>query len=272
MSQNTPQRKRLNKKQKQELYQNGPFRNISDLDSFVAFLQQEGGDHSAYCLELLQRQQTLTDEEKQASPEKHHVIPSRLGGPDEDWNLVNVSYDEHFKVHQLRYHQYQEPGDRMALNPRQNTDEKTREKKAESSRKGHATMRDRNIGFQNPAVQSELGRRSGGKKTPAREAAYEQQAADKSVYNEGFKKNLVFTYTNGETSIELETGADYFKRTGQIKSFLLDNMDDSYPTKQAIEKDQYFTSNFNKVLQALLPNPNARLCRDNYKGWSVRSQ
>ena len=272
MSQNTPKRKRLDKKQKQELYQNGPFRNITNLDSLVAFLQQEGGAHSAYCLDLIRRQQTLTDEEKQAYPEKHHVIPSRLGGPDDDWNLVNVSYEEHFKVHELRYDQYKELGDRMALNPRQNTDETTRDKKAESSRKGHATMKERNQSFWNPHVQSELGSRSGGKKTPAREAAYEQQAANKGVYNEVFKKDLVFTYTKGETNIELETDAGSFKRTGQIKSFLLDNMDDSDSMKQAIEKDKYFTSNFNKVLQSLLPNPKADNSRNKYKGWSLRTK
>lgn len=269
MNKSRPRQNRLTKQEKQEIYQNGLFKDILDLEGLTTFLQSEGGIHSEYCLELVNRELTLTEEQKQTYPEKHHIIPSRLGGPDEDWNLVHVSYDEHLRIHELRYEQYQELGDRMALNPRKKTDKTTREKKAESSRKGHKTMKETGVGFWSSDVQSELGKRSGGQKTLAREVAYQHQAKDKGVYTEIFKKDLVFTYQRNEETFVFETKADYFQRTGQIKSFFLDNMDSSDPLKQVIENDKYFTSNLNKVLQSLLPNPNP-LLRNKYKVWSVR--
>ena len=270
MPRHIPQRRRLSKTQRQELYRTGPFRNIVDRQSLLSYLEKESGAHSDYCFELMERELTLTEEQKQAYPEKHHIIPRLFGAPDENWNLVHVTYDEHVQVHQLRYEQYQEVGDRLALNLHENITETTRDERIESSRRGHETMRVLGISFWDPNVQSELGRRGAGELTPKREEGYQNQARTLGGYGQIFEKDLIFTYKYGEKIVEFETTENSFQRTGQIKPFLLERMDSSDPLKKVIENDRHFTSNFNKVLQRLLPNPNPRLQRNNYKGWSIR--
>lgn len=47
--------------------------------------------------------------------QKHHIIPLHAGGPDEAWNLVTVTVEDHVMAHRLRYFVYNQDGDERFL-------------------------------------------------------------------------------------------------------------------------------------------------------------
>ena len=47
--------------------------------------------------------------------ELHHTTPKSIGGPNESWNLMLVTFCEHRALHNLRFHTYREHEDKLAL-------------------------------------------------------------------------------------------------------------------------------------------------------------
>ena len=47
--------------------------------------------------------------------EEHHIWPTSCGGPDEDWNKVRLTPEEHFKAHKLLLDLYTDPKHRDAM-------------------------------------------------------------------------------------------------------------------------------------------------------------
>lgn len=142
--------------------------------------------------------------------------------------------------------------------------------KHKSSRRGHATMKQRGIGFYDSNLQRELGKRSAGKKTPSRELAFQQQAQRSDKYVQIFEQGLTFHYKKGSAdALCLPVAANTFQRTGQIKEFLVENMAVADPQRGNIANDKYFTTNFNKVLRSLLADVGDQQVRSTYRGWSV---
>lgn len=265
-------RQRLTKAEKIALYQNSEFAHIQSYEGLVEFLSNDANNpYNKLVLELMQREKTLTEEQRRSAfDEKHHIIPVRKGGPDEAWNLISVTYEEHCKLHQILFELYGEEGDYKAANARKNAGPETREAKIEASRRGHATMKQRGIGFYDSNLQRELGKRSGGKKTPSRELAFVQQAQRSDKYVKIFEQSLTLHYNKGlANALCLPVAANTFQRTGQIKEFLLENMSVDDPQRVAIQNDKYFTSNFNKVLRGLLGEVGSQDVRLSYKGWSI---
>lgn len=264
-------RQRLTKAQKAELYIKGEFAHIQSREDLVEYLSNDKSNpYNKLSLEFMAREQKLTAEQRSEFDEKHHIIPVRKGGPDESWNLVFVTYEEHRKLHEILFNLYGEEGDYKASAARKNAGPGTREAKIESSRRGHATMKQEGIGFYDSNLQRELGKRSGGKKTPSREIAFVQQAQRSDRYVKIFEQNLTFHYNKGLPHAFCVTAApNTFQRTGQIKDFLLRNMSVDDPQYVAIQNDKYFTSNFNKVLRSLLGNNVGQEVRQSYKGWSI---
>ena len=264
-------RQRLTKAERVALYQNSQFAHIQSYEGLVEYLSKDmSNPYNKLALELMKREQTLTEEQRSAFDEKHHIIPARKGGPDEAWNLISVTYKEHCKLHEILFKLYGEEGDNKAAAARKNAGPGTREAKIEGSRRGHTTMKQRGIGFYDSNLQRELGKRSGGKKTPSREIAFVQQALRSDKYVKIFEQHLTFHYNKGlKNALCVNAVANTFQRTGKIKDFLLENMSVDDPQHAAIQNDKYFTSNFNKVLRSLLRDVVGQEVRLSYKGWSI---
>lgn len=125
-------RKRLTKAEKAALYQSRQFAHIQSREDLVAYLSKDAENpYNKLVLELVQREQTLTEEQRSAFDEKHHIIPVRKGGPDVAWNLVSVTYEEHCKLHEILFELYGEEGDYKAANARKNAGPETRQAKIE---------------------------------------------------------------------------------------------------------------------------------------------
>lgn len=265
-----PFRRRLSKERRKQLYMLGPFSNITSSETLFQYLCENSNAYNEKVLTLLSRQNETTN----SYDEIHHIIPRSVGGPDDSWNLICVTFEEHKELHYLRYNVYGEVADLIAARSRDGTFSFTKEEKTAASKRGHETMRKLQIGFYDPKQQAEFGRRSSKVgKTAAREAAYIVQASKRnSVYLEIFQYPLVFSFVDGDFSIVVHADASYFQRTGQIQNFLLEYTPQQSKFFFLIQNEKSFTSNFNKVLRPLAKRFGHVLknSRQSYKGWTVR--
>lgn len=251
-------RKRRTKQQVKAIFNNSPYKNIKTKEDLIAYLSVNPNRYTDFMLKLIYRDNILSVDER------HHIIPTSEGGPNESWNLIPVSYEEHRLAHQLRYEVYGKEGDRLASMGRENLSENAKAIKTARAKLGHQTMKERGIGFYNSALQSELGKRSGGRKTPAREIGYTKLVNNSK--KEFFTNALIFNHK--ELDITSETKPNQFVRTGQIKDYLLSIMPKSSIHYNLILNDKYFSTNINKVLNKIINN---EIVGNNYyKGWSVK--
>lgn len=253
-------RKRKTKEQVNSIFQNSIYKDIDSEQSLVAYLQQNKNSYNDLMLMFIQRKK---ENQCILQDEMHHVIPLYEGGPSCSWNLVPVSFDEHHLAHKLRFEVYGRMEDHVACLGRENLPENAKDMKTILSKLGHETMKRNKIGFYNSQTQSEFGKRSGGIKTARREIGYISQVPDKK--KEILSKSLVFIHQN--LGLIGETKPGQFKRTGQIKDFLLDLMPPNNILREPIANDKYFTTNINKILNPLVGK--TKLSRQTYKGWSV---
>lgn len=262
-----PKRRRLSKAEKLERFQSGPFAQIHDKASLVDYLINHPNVYNEKVLTYLYRQ-NLSQAENASYDEKHHIIVNTAGGPVEAWNLIPVTYAEHKELHQLRYEVYGEKGDRIAALSRDEIHVYLKEQKAEASRRGHATQREKELGFFNSKIQVDLGRRSASLgKTPNRVAAYAKQAQTFNKYVFLFEKSLKFQFHDKKGNIaSAQSTAFQFQRTGEIHAFLVKHTPKTSDFYKKIESDKSFTTNFNKVLRRLLPDVTGQDVRNTYKG------
>lgn len=273
-----PKRKRLKKAEKQALFQQSAFSTIQDKESLLDFFEKNPNMYHEKVFTLLERQSWLLDPSPEIAEkydEIHHIIPQSSGGPDDQWNLLPVTFHEHKELHALRYEVYGEEGDRVASMSRNEIRAYTKEQKREAAKRGHETMRNLGIGFYNSEMQREFGRRSFAVgKTPAREAGYVSQARGKnSPYQKLFQSSLQFSFEDENHSLSILAPENTFQRTGQIRDFFLEHTPTTSLFYEKIKQDKYFTSNFNKVLRNLLsfePGKQPVNTRSKYKGWSVK--
>lgn len=263
-------RKRLTKKQRIDILNQGSYAKVYDLSSLKKILEQENTQYSRACLYYIERQ----NEEKfqfrfiarsDYNIEKHHIIPRYEGGPDENWNLVLVFHDEHMDLHYLRYEAFKNPNDLLALRFRKRpmTPEE-HEVLAKQMKDHHEDMKKRQVSFYSKEVQRNLATRPR-RHTQKREDHYVNKVAQ--TRTDLFKKTLKFIFQNGQ--IEVIVPGETLKRTGNIKPILLQHMPTGYADKQAILEDKHFSASMNKVLNKLIPNTSKELQRNCYKGWTV---
>jgi len=105
----------------------------------------------------------------------HHIIPKHAGGPDNSWNIVMLTTEDHKKTHELRFEVYQEKGDSDAVrfwkNPPQNNIE-AQKLRAQLSRE---TCKAKGVGFFSSEQQSINGKKGGKTKSDKKEASYVQK-------------------------------------------------------------------------------------------------
>lgn len=94
-----PPRRRLSKEKRRQLFLQGPFSEIKDSKSLQLFFVQNPNVYNKKVLDRLERNKN----EGGVFDEIHHIIPRSAGGPDDSWNLIPVSFDDHKELHYLRY-------------------------------------------------------------------------------------------------------------------------------------------------------------------------
>ena len=67
------------------------------------YLSKERNSYTQFLLNKMQKQnQTL----KNPTLQKHHIIPKHWGGPDESWNIISLSVEDHAYAHKLLFENY----------------------------------------------------------------------------------------------------------------------------------------------------------------------
>lgn len=201
-------------------------------------------------------------ERPEGNVEWHHVIPRFEGGPDDSWNLVSLSHEEHMDLHFLRYQSYQKPEDLLALRFRKKITQELIAAQAEQMKAHHERMKQQKKGFYDPKLQQDLAKRPR-RHTEKRENHYLEKVSPK--YAALFEKSLKFSY--GE--IQSIAPPNTFSRTGNIKPYLLNLLSPDQPIFQKIQEDKDFSTSINKVLNNFIPDSNPKSRRSNYKGWTI---
>ena len=66
------------------------------------YLTKERNSYTKFVLNKIRREhqnQTL----KNHTTQNHHIIPKHWGGPDESWNIITLSIEDHAYAHKLLY-------------------------------------------------------------------------------------------------------------------------------------------------------------------------
>lgn len=138
------------------------FAAIKSREDLLAFLKANPNEYNHFMLSKLTEEQMNKEEGV-----THHVLPKHMGGPDDEWNLINLLPEEHYKAHELRYKIYNNPGDEAALKfwskPHLNSKEAARERALMT----HQKCREKKLGFFSPEQQSLNGKKGGAKKSEA---------------------------------------------------------------------------------------------------------
>jgi hypothetical protein len=264
---------RLSKQKKELLFKQSRYFMISDQKSFFKYMEANSNPYYEKAKEFLEREQGQSIKElRNKYDERHHIIPSNCGGPDEAWNLVYVTYDEHALLHQLRYQVYGEQADKIAALSRMSIPDNLKAFKSERALLGHQTMKLQNKGFYNSEIQRANGKKSGGKKTANREIGFLNQVknSNKSL----FEKNLllIFRETAKKSSPEIvvvKLPGGSIQRPGQFREVLLEHTPKDHSLWEKICNDKYFTSNFTKVLNTFIPEYEGKNTRFQYNCWFV---
>ncbi len=69
---------------------------IQNKQELITFLESESTSYSKHILNLIHRDSNSLGDQKL---QKHHIIPSHCGGPDDDWNLIVLTCEEHAIAH-----------------------------------------------------------------------------------------------------------------------------------------------------------------------------
>lgn len=104
--------------------------------------------------------------------EIHHIIPRALGGPNSIWNVISLSYYDHFKAHELRYLAYNQYVDNLFLRLRTN---QTLNKRHLMIAASHLSQKENKSGFYDSLNQSSNGKKGGAKQTQKKMDKYREK-------------------------------------------------------------------------------------------------
>jgi hypothetical protein len=104
-----------------QYFNNGPFGWIQNVKDLKTYLQQDLNSYNEKALTLLIRNEDLISQKvklkiffKNGDVCMHHVIPLHAKGSPDKWNIIAVTKEEHYNLHQLRYKVYNERFDLLA--------------------------------------------------------------------------------------------------------------------------------------------------------------
>ena len=253
------------------------FSSVTSAESLITHLKTNPNAYNSKILEYKQRLNFTKVQRKHylgkmVYNEQHHVIPLSEGGQDEPWNLLLVTTEEHRDLHKFRFQALGSRADLLAWKGRTKLAHNHAQIRRERSRLGHATQRKLGICFYDPEVQRQNGRRGAARgKTPEREKAFRTQCKDSKL--QLLAKDLWFK--NLHTGQVFHAPPHTFKRTGEIRPFLLQNSNPNSQNPkekrdyQTLTKQTNFTTGINKVLNKHIPDSATNNVRNSFAGWAV---
>lgn len=226
---------------------------IKNSNDLIKYLEKENNSYSIFILDKIKAQNENNSFMCRSKGEFHHILPKHSGGPDEKWNLVLLSIEDHAKAHKLRYQCYNQLADEYATRLKENSASIDFVRARQEL--GRETMRQKGIGFYNLVLQKELGSRPKNH-TEQREEFYQKHIKDN--YKKIFEKSICFRHS--VLNIEISSKPYQFARTGHIQSFLVSALTEGSAEQLNLEKDSNFTSGINRVLKGW---------RKSYKSWFI---
>ena len=228
------------------------FRNIRSTKQLIAFLEKENNSYSTFILEKLFRKDSLLNG---LSIHDHHIIPSHMGGPDQPWNSILLTVEEHAEAHMLLYRNYacsQDLGASQMLNGQVTLGRQTIRRLATQ------TMIERNVSFYNRDVQRELGSRPKNRQPKARNI-YVVSSLQKGFTLKHAQTGNVFTVQPNECS-SLVYVMDKF-----MNHPLNTNKKESWETIQKKEKHSVLTA-LTRILTGHIDSKTKK-CLFSVNGW-----
>lgn len=153
---------------------------IGNRNDLRNYLISENNVYSAFILEKLSSPPPQRDENPAGGTEVHHIIPRHAGGPDSQWNLIELTRQDHVRAHELRYEAYNETGDASFLrsvreNPSINPD-RARTRRANNER-GAQQRRAERTGIHAEGASAAGGRASSARPSQQRRLSHQNQMA-----------------------------------------------------------------------------------------------
>lgn len=218
---------------------------IQSRDDCIQYLKQNPNLYNDFILHRIKN--------SVAFEQKHHIFPRHAGGPDVDWNLVDLSSKDHIEAHRLRLIVYNEQGDKSAMafftNPEMNSYERIQERIKNS----HVSQQRNKNGFYSSTKQRENGIKGGKIQTEAKREKYVQKQC--AGVAEALSKTMFWKH---KTSVGiLKIPANSIVLLDEIRTLFLANfsLTDEEKTKLQNVKKSTFTSALRKVLLRQVGRP-----------------
>lgn len=223
--------------------------NIKSIRDLKKYLTLKNDVYTLFMLDLLEKQ-----DQGKTYEEYHHIIPKSLGGPDEDWNLLPISYLDHTRAHELRLEAYEEIVDHLGLRLRKNL---TLQERRDAKRRGLETQKLEKKGFYDPAMQSLRGKKGGAKQTQAKFDGYTRKVSP--AVKQALEKGMIWYHTSkaGDIDQELFFSPGTHARPQELYWALFEVEASSFSSSTIIGNH---TGGLTKVILGK---------RKSYQGWSV---
>jgi hypothetical protein len=155
-------------------------------------LKQTSNSYNSFILQKIEEEKMLLLENQPFAIEAYHIIPKSLGGPDESWNLVCLTKEDHFLAHYLRFEVYKHPGDKAALNFRLEPSLTTKEVVLKRIHLSHQSAKNNQSGFFSSEQQFKNGKKGGAKQTENKRQKYAEKISP--ITSEKMKNGLIWTH------------------------------------------------------------------------------
>ena len=123
---------------------------IFDKNQLKYYLKKEKNSYSCFILKKIDKKSNILTDSK---VHIHHIIPRHWGGPDNDWNLIKLSIEEHAYAHLLLYENYANIYDLGAFKMIQG---QIKEGFDFIQKSNHCKMKKMQVGLYNSEIKSEL--------------------------------------------------------------------------------------------------------------------
>jgi hypothetical protein len=205
------------------------FAQISDKKTLLSYLKNTPNAYNEFMLHC------LCNPPPTENTQKHHIIPRHSGGPDEDWNMVTLTVEDHAKAHELRWETYKDKASALSLDELAlrglrgefNTEEMIK-KRVQLS---HHIQKTEKKGRWDAKLQSMLGKKGGAKQTEAKAEKYKEKLSHsvKAL----LKKGSTWKHKDGKSSVTFQ--AEELSLMIQLLEKLIEVTKDADSKKQITE-------------------------------------
>lgn len=219
------------------------FSHIKDRPDLIAWLCQTPNLYNNYILDHLQSPRTVV-----GSTQKHHIIPRHAGGPDESWNIIQLSLEAHKEAHQIRAKMYGDSGDVATLQLMNFGTEKAEDYFRTVLTLSHESQKRNKKGFFSSEQQSLSGKKGGSIQTQDKIEKYKEKMSPevKQCLEQGT------TWYNLKTQQSFKVAPNEVQLLTEFKEIFLKSFGDvTTPEAEKLKnaKNTTFTSSLARVLK-----------------------